>query len=68
MDCGGSDHELGIRQRHVRDTVEYYVYSINHGQDSALDGPVRTHGLMVACFVYFLYDHILVNDSCNEPF
>ena len=32
----------------------YYVYSINHGQESALDGRVRTHELTVA----FLHNHV----------
>ena len=34
--------------------LEYYVYSINHGQESACGGRVRTHGLTVA----FLYNHV----------
>ena len=42
---------------------EYYVYSINHGQESALDGRVRTHGLTVE----FLHNHVRSSIySCNH--
>ena len=35
---------------------KYFVYAINHGQESALDGRVRTHGLTVA-FLYANCNH-----------
>ena len=42
--------------------VEYYVYSIYHGQAAALGGRDRTHGLAVGAF-----KQSCTNDSHNEP-
>ena len=39
----------------------YYIYSINHGQESACDGRVRTHGLTVA----FLYNHVRMTHATS---
>ena len=42
--------------------VEYYAYSIYHGQAAALGGRDRTHGLAVGAF-----KQSCTNDSHNEP-
>ena len=42
--------------------VEYYAYSIYHGQTAALGGRDRTHGLAVGAF-----KQSCTNASCNEP-
>ena len=42
--------------------VEYYAYSIYHGQAAALGGRDRTHGLVVGAF-----KQSCANDSHNEP-
>jgi len=44
--------------------LEYYIYSINHGQESACGGRVRTHGLTVA----FLHKHVRYTRATSLPY